>query len=196
MTTCAMDVGAHWGEVMLEFASERPNVDVYAFEPDLHAIWRIATILPNYHALALAVDEVDGFAPLYMNRVPGCSSLHHLDRDGVATWPGGFNFAEVARVIVPTIRLDTFMARMDIDEVSWLKIDTQGHDLAVLRSLGTRIDDVRKITLEVCMRTIASYEHTPARGELVSLLFAHGFALVRREEQTCGAEENWTFEQR
>ena len=196
MTLCALDVGAHWGEVMLDYAHQHPDLDVYAFEPDLHAAWKAATALPNYHMLALAIDEADGFAPLYVNRVPGCSSLHHLDVVGVESWPGGFNFAEVARVIVPTMRLDTFIRLMNIGRVSWLKIDTQGHDLAVLRSLGPCIDLVQKVTLEVCVSERASYEHTPTRGEIATFMFGQGYSLIRRETQTEGAEENWTFERR
>jgi precorrin-6B methylase 2 len=33
--TCALDVGAHWGEVGLDYARLHSDIPVYAFEPDI-----------------------------------------------------------------------------------------------------------------------------------------------------------------
>lgn len=194
MTVCAIDVGAHWGEVGLEYARLHPDTPVYGFEPDVRDAARIAAALTNYHVLAVAVDEVDGLRDLRVNRIPGCSSLHPLDGDGLHAWPGGFNFAELGRLTVPTLRLDTFLDYAGVDTVQWLKIDTQGHDLAVLRSLGERLGDVVQIVIEVCVAAKGTYERMPSADDILDYLTARGFVLVDQHAQTQGFEENWTFE--
>jgi hypothetical protein len=128
-----------------------------------------------------------------VNQVPGCGSLHALSPEGVKRWPGGFNLKEIGRLIVPTIRLDIFLGWTGIDTVSWLKIDTQGHDLAVLRSLGIRIADVKEIVIEVCVAADASYEDTPSPDAIQRFMAQNDFTLTGCVSQTDGHEENWTF---
>lgn len=192
-TKCAIDVGAHWGEVGLEYARLHPDTPVYAFEPDIRDAAKIAVSLDNYHVLAMAVSEHNGLGELNVNQVPGCSSLHSLSPEGVKRWPGGFNLKEIGQLTVPTIRLDTFLGWAGIDTVTWLKIDTQGHDLAVLRSMGKRIADVQEIVIEVCVAEHASYEHTPSRDDVQRFMAQHDFTAKERVPQTNGHEENWTF---
>ncbi len=194
MKRCAIDVGAHWGEVGLTYARLHPDLPVYAFEPVITDAARIVTALPNYHVLAVAVDETDGLSELVINRVPGCSSLHRQDGVGLLAWPDGKNFAELGRLLVPTLRLDTFMRYAEIDAVEWLKIDTQGHDLAVLRSLGERIADVERIVIEVITSHVEAYEHTPNQYAILDYLLPRGFKHTQTVTNTAGVEENWTFE--
>ncbi len=96
-------------------------------------------------------------------------------------------------VTVPTIRLDTFMDRMGIQTVDFLKIDTQGMDLAVVRSAGRRLRDITKITLEVGVAAVPLYVGAPCKDEVLSFFDEAGFALVGAEKQTYGQEENLTF---
>ncbi|MHC4646779.1 MAG: FkbM family methyltransferase [Planctomycetota bacterium] len=193
MTTCALDVGAHWGEVGLEYARQHPDIPVYAFEPDIRDAAKIVVSLDNYHVLAMAVSETNGLAELNVNQVPGCSSLHALSPEGVKRWPGGFNLKEIGRLTVPTIRLDTFLQWAGIDTVTWLKIDTQGHDQVVLRSLGVRLLDVQEVVIEVCVAERASYENSPSQEDIMNSMRNHGFTLTDKVPQTDGYEENWTF---
>ena len=194
MISCALDVGAHWGEVMLDYAREHPDVPVFAFEPDVRDAARIAVALNNYHVFAVAIDEVDAVRELRINRVPGCSSLHAPDPEGLLTWPGGRNFAEVGRLWVPTMRLDTFLGHMQVERVLWLKIDTQGHDLAVIHSLGKALACVEKITVEVFTTARGQYADMPSRQAVIDYLTANKFTMTTVETQTSGAEENLTFE--
>lgn len=194
MNSCALDVGAHWGEVGLEYARQHPDIPVYAFEPDVRDAARIATSLDNYHVLAVAIDETDGIGVLRVNQVPGCSSLHPLDGDGLRAWPGGKNFAEIGLLTVPTLRLDTFLDAIGYSTVAWLKVDTQGHDLAVLRSLGARLADVQHIVIEVCVADRPTYQQAPTHEDILDFLTARGFVRVDATPQTQGYEENWTFE--
>jgi Methyltransferase FkbM domain len=94
---------------------------------------------------------------------------------------------------VPTIRLDTFLRLMGIQEVHFLKIDAQGADLAVVRSLGSRIKDVRKISLEVQVNHVPLYAGASQKEEVQQYMRAAGFSLETCEKQSYDQEENLTY---
>jgi FkbM family methyltransferase len=90
-----------------------------------------------------AVSTSEGEAPLYRLRtVPGESpewfnQLATLDREVLLKHRS--SIPEIDSLIVeervPTVRLDTVLARHGISTIDFLVIDTEGHDLEVLRSL-------------------------------------------------------------
>ena len=67
-----------------------------------------------------------------------------------------------------------------------LKVDTQGHDLAVLRGCGDRLRAFRVVVLEASNRAI--YEDIPQLMDYLSFMQSHGFELtgtfpIRRDGQ-------------
>lgn len=56
----------------------------------------------------------------------------------------------------------------------FLKTDTQGFDMHVLRGFGDRLKDIRGIQIEVAFKPI--YEGMPHYGEVLSFLEQAGFA--------------------
>jgi len=74
-----------------------------------------------------------------------------------------------------------------------LKIDTQGMDLAVVKSAGSRLRDIAKITLEVDIKPAPLYAGAPSKDEVLAFLREAGFSLVSVEMQSHGQEENLTF---
>ena len=123
---------------------------VYAFEPDVSIASHRYSLLPNFIVLPMAVTETDGFREFHINSNPRTSSLLPLDEVGLKKWRGADGLRTVRRSVVPTVRLDTFMDALGIKSVDYLKIDAQGHDLEVVRSLGDRFCDVSEIRLEAC----------------------------------------------
>jgi FkbM family methyltransferase len=190
-----LDVGAHLGEKTFSFAASNRNIRVYAFEPNLDLALPSMGRLANYLVLPWAVSESDGFSPFYMNRFDAASSLLPFEPNGLAQWKGGEVLAVENTVTVPTIRLDTFLNRAGISRVSYLKIDAQGGDLAVVRSLGERLRDVERISLEVQTAPTPLYRGAPGKDEVLQVLGAAGFELVSCEKQSHDQEENLTFVQ-
>src|SRR5207248_991104 len=135
---------AHLGEKTFIFAQQNPALQVYAFEPNLQVALERLGRLPNFIVVPVAVSEHDGCADFYLNRFAAASSLLPFDSAGLGAWQGREVLKVERKVVVPTLRLDTFLERMGIPEVDFLKIDAQGADMAVIRSLGRRIDQVRK----------------------------------------------------
>jgi FkbM family methyltransferase len=189
-----IDVGAHHGEITLGYAISNPALIVYAFEPNLRAASSLFGRAPNYIVIPMAVAETDGSSQFHLNAFGVASSLLTMDEDARCSWKGGEALREESVVSVPTIRLDTFMCIAEIPRVDFLKIDTQGNDLAVIRSAGQRIRDIRKITLEVDVTPNRLYQGSPSKQEVLSSLHAAGFKLVLNEPQSYGQEENLTFE--
>jgi FkbM family methyltransferase len=189
-----IDVGAHLGETTLTCALENPGLTVYAFEPNLRAAASLLSRAPNYIVIPLAVAETDGCAQLHINSSEEASSLLAMDEDSRRSWNGGEALREKSLVTVPTIRLDTFMDSTGITRVDFLKVDTQGNDLAVVRSAGKRLRDISKVTLEVDVSPRRLYQGSPSKEEVLSFLESAGFKLISCEQQSQGQEENLTFE--
>src|SRR5579859_4089351 len=188
-----IDVGAHSGETTLRWAERNPGLKIYAVEPNLRAAFKLMGRAPNYLVVPMAIAETDGFADFYVNAFESASSLLPFNERALESWIGGEELAVNSVTSVPTIRLDTLMTLAEIQKVNYLKVDTQGMDLAVVRSAGSRLRDVAKITLEVDVKEVCLYSGAPSKGEVVDFLSNAGFDLVKAEKQTHGQEENLTF---
>ena len=188
-----IDVGAHHGEKTLGEAMLNPGLTVYAFEPNLSSIPCLLGRAPNYCVMPMAVAELDGISEFYVNAHEQASSLLKMDENAKKTWIGSETmFLETIKQ-VPTIRLDTFMQLMQISKVDFLKIDTQGADLSVVRSAGARIRDIEKVMFEVEVTSNRLYEGSASKDEVISFMSNSGFELVARETQFFDQEENLTF---
>lgn len=188
-----LDVGAHLGEKTFPFATQNPNARVYAFEPNLKTASKLMGRLRNYIVLPMAVSEEDASARFYLNGFDGASSLLPFVPEGLAQWVGGEILQVEATPTVPTIRLDTFLNQAGIAKVDYLKIDARGADLAVVRSLGERLKDVGRISLEVQVTSVPLYRGASQRPEVIEFLTNAGFELAAAEQQSLGQEENLTF---
>jgi FkbM family methyltransferase len=199
-----IDVGAHLGEKTLEAARANPELRVFAFEPNLAVARKLFASPWNYIVMPLAVSEANGVVDFTFNADDACSSLLPLNPEGVEAWVereeaggifrgGEWGLKETGHVQVPSIRLNTFMDIYGIQEVSWLKIDAQGHDLEVVKSAGIRLHWIERITLEVQITEIPLYQGASTKDEVLEYMEEMGFVLVSSETQSLGMEENLTF---
>jgi FkbM family methyltransferase len=188
-----IDVGAHHGERTLEAAKNDPRLTVFAIEPNIKAAVDIFGCLDNYIVIPMAVSECDGFSKFYINKWEKASSLLPLNPIGAKSWNGNERLEVEKDVVVPTIRIDTFMTLMDIKEVELLKIDAQGLDYHVILSAGDRINNILKIILEVEITTTSVYQGSGKKEKIIKFMEENGFALFDIEKQSRGQEENLTF---
>jgi FkbM family methyltransferase len=170
-----LDVGAHLGERTLNHAEEDAGLVVYAFEPNVEAAAELFGKVDNFVIVPMAVAEEDGFSSFYINEFRKASSLLPFDRAGLERWEGKEKLHVAKRVLVPTIRLDTFLDLMQIEKVEFLKIDAQGGDFGVLKSAGERLNDIRKIVLEVVVNPIQLYQGSADKSTIVSYMEKFGF---------------------
>ncbi len=124
------DVGANTGQFAAVARAEGPSAVIHSFEPHPVSFAQLAERSPalNITAEHLALGDQDGeieifdyadetgseHASVYREVIEG------VHRRAAAVWP------------VRCARLDTFARDRDISHIGLLKIDTEGHELAVL----------------------------------------------------------------
>jgi len=188
-----LDVGAHLGETSFQIAKAHPDLVVYAFEPNLKIAAKRFGILRNYVLIPMAVANSDTFCPFYLNRYDQSSSLLPFDEQGLKNWVGGRMLEIEKEVIVPTVRLDTFLNRMRITKVDVLKSDAQGADFDVVLSAGDRLRDIEKIVLETTITSVQLYSGAKEKSVVVGFLDRNGFDLVAAIPQVDGQAEDLIF---
>lgn len=189
-----IDVGAHIGQSSFAAAKKDPELMVFAFEPLLPQAAQTFAKLPNYMIIPMAVSLGDGFVEFYVNAYEQASSILALHKDGLAQWKGGEAIGEQFKVLVPSIRLDSFFGLMRIEHCNFLKIDAQGFDLNVVKSLGVHIAKVDKIQLEVAITDFKLYHRADTKQDIMDYMDQSGFNLTASHPQSYNQEENLTFE--
>lgn len=86
---------------------------------------------------AVVADAGQDKVRFYLTRNPTCSSTLPPRPDAVAPYLHGARFDVVDTVDVATTTLGSALATVGVDTVDWLKLDTQGTDLRLLRSLDS-----------------------------------------------------------
>jgi FkbM family methyltransferase len=127
-----IDVGANvgrWSAGMLAAAVKAERLDdleLHAFEPsaETHAMLAAALHGQAVHLSRLALDDRIGFSTLHLVAPgAGTNSLYLLPEAP----------ADAATEQVQTTTLDDYASQAGLEHVTLVKIDTEGHDLAVLR---------------------------------------------------------------
>lgn len=116
-----VDVGAKFGDTCLTWRELWPDAHIHAFEPNPDSYAVLAE--KDIQAICMAVLDYCGAVAFNIYNRPGSCSIYPLDQwDGVSL---------ERTTIVQTTTLDAFFA--DAPHIDFLKIDTEGADLAVLR---------------------------------------------------------------
>jgi FkbM family methyltransferase len=131
--------------------------------------WKRFTVVPS------AIAPVSGTASLYQTRKPGMSSLLVPDSMVVRQFARAGRFEVVGCTQVPTIPLDGAAVRYGFTDACFLKLDTQGTELDILRSGETLLSSVRGVEVEASFR--AFYRGQPLFADVDAFLREHGFEL-------------------
>jgi FkbM family methyltransferase len=139
-------VGANHGEFCLPIARANPDIQVIAFEPIPELLKEIsqASKLMGIDNLILrpeAIVEREGKKLLNVSTGGdmGTSSLLGFDSKNISSdsyWRTRSDLVFSSTISVPGARLDSIIQTLDLGEILFLKTDTQGLDLGVMRSLG------------------------------------------------------------
>ena len=128
-----LDVGANIGSYSSRVKQLWPQARVYAFEPHSVSFERLSEQARRmgFEAFNAAASEVAGRATLY-NRPGTNSETASLQAGVIEAGIGG----SVVSSEVPVTRLDEFVHDHGLHRISLLKIDTEGHELSVLRGIA------------------------------------------------------------
>ncbi len=119
------DVGAHKGEWSTYASTLFSLNNVYAFEP-IPNLYKELNLNKKWHVFPYAISAKEGMASLtFYETIPALTSLYNR----FETLP----HLPYSTITVPTITLDIFCQKNGIKLINFLKIDTEGSELDVLK---------------------------------------------------------------
>lgn len=136
----ALDIGANRGIYTWRLA--RLARQVHAFEPQPELAARLQLAVPEARVHALALSDGDGEAEL---RVPVVANIAYQGWGSIEPENSfdAVRCSAVRSIHVPSRRLDS----LGLDDVGFIKIDVEGHELAVLRGAERTLSRCRPILL-------------------------------------------------
>ena len=166
------DVGGHRGESALKFSDAFPKARVYTFEPSVENFEEMKAVLsgkPSIKRLNLAIGSFDGVTKFSHNK-------HHSSMSRIEGGPEDFREVNIKM-------LDTFAHENKIAVIDILKIDTEGHEMEVLRGAGKLFDESRIGLVRIeCGLDPDEHYHVNFR-EVLDFLEPKGFRIFGIYEQ-------------
>jgi len=141
----AFDVGAHRGETALMLLGAFPGVQVHSFEPlpENFAALGEATTGRGVRTVNAAVSDRSGTVTIARGEASYQTSVH----------------ASGEKLDVPAVTVDEYAREHDVGQIDLLKIDTEGHEEAVLMGALGQLEG-GAVEFVVC-----ECEFTPRPGE-------------------------------
>lgn len=178
------DVGANEGIIGLGLAINNRDKFVHAFEPNPILVRTIkklkkkienkkGMIINNYKIHNCAVGEKNKFSEFYISKNHRVSSLYKLSRTLEDSWPGykEHHFKVIKKIRTKVIKLKDFIINNNIKSIRYIKIDTQGNDLKVLRGMEEKIDLVTEGKLEIAIsKEKSAYKNVDTLKNLLEFL--------------------------
>ncbi|MDC3125836.1 FkbM family methyltransferase [Candidatus Pelagibacter sp.] len=151
-----IDVGSHKGEYINSIKKKFKIQSIYGFEPnpDIFKILKKNTLDKNINIFNYGISDENGKINFYKNLETSSSSINKLNKDSKYYKKkyfllNFFNFKEVeTRIDIDVIRLDDFIKSQKIYIIDLIKIDTEGFEFKVLKSLGEKIQNVKIVHFE------------------------------------------------
>ena len=186
---CVFDVGANIGQYAMHLREEvNFKGTIISFEPMPRAAAQLekrAASDPNWHVVQLALDREEGPATFNVMDSDTFSSLHMPLPDQ----PSAFHTQNVICQQIEVMR-----STLAVELPKWqekfgfihpfLKMDTQGNDLAVFEGAGDAIAGFVGLQSELSFQTI--YEGSPHFSEVLDLYSSKGFRLSALVSNTAG----------
>lgn len=120
------DLIARWSTIVAVDADSRD----FAGHTDAYAKWGRA-----YTVEACVTDAVDGSIDFYLTRDPHCSSSLAPQNTALQPWMFSPKFEVVERKSMSAISIGSLLDEAGCEYVDWIKLDTQGTDLRLLKSI-------------------------------------------------------------
>lgn len=140
-----VDIGAHIGLSIIYFHTRYPNSRIIGFEPNPKLFTILSSNirnaeLPNVDLYQVAVGTENARAQLFIDH-----TKNNWQSNG-SLLSGGWNGTLMGGSIdVETVRLED---RFGDEIIDILKLDAEGYEWQIIRSLGSRIGKVRSIVME------------------------------------------------
>jgi FkbM family methyltransferase len=186
LSRIVVDIGASTGafaNFMADRATDSGNsrVSVVAVEP-IHSSAAQIQSRTNLIVIQKAISSEKGRKLLRVTKNPELSSFKpvnpEIDRN---LWDFHLSFMEIVEeVMVDCITLEELINELNIREIDFLKIDTQGTDLEVFLSAGPNLSRIKSAVLEFPFtQDSCLYENEVDVTEAIRILGNKGFFPIR-----------------
>jgi FkbM family methyltransferase len=144
------DVGANIGHYSL-YAALSPEITVTAFEPVAGTFAALAANVAlngfsgRIAPLCMALSDANGIAPIYLASAEPGMAMHALRMPANQLGP----FEADGVQLVPAMRGEDFAKELHVSPPTHVKVDVDGHELAVLQGMGTLLDTVKTLWIEM-----------------------------------------------
>jgi len=179
-----IDIGAHKGDFSRKFINDENIKNFFLFEPQLKFYKYLLNKFKNNKKIKIynvAIDTVNNkIKKIALNIDPSTSSLAKIDKNSLLYKIKNIilnskdNYYSSQRV--KTLRLDYFFKKKKINRISLLKIDTEGYEMNVIKSLGSNIKKVKYILLE--LKFIHFYKNY-SQKKIEEYLLKNKFILIK-----------------
>lgn len=175
---CVFDVGANAGQYA-RVLRERVKYagPIVSFEPVPYLAQELRTSAAscnNWYIEEAALDRRAGSAQLTVTHDSQFSSLRHISKLGQSMFPKHVDVRDQIDVVTSTLAREFrhWHDRLGFRR-PYLKIDTQGHDLAVAEGAGDLLGEFVAIQAELAIHKL--YEGSPDLAEAISFFQRRGF---------------------
>jgi len=177
---CVLDVGAHEGE----FAAFLRDLDytgqILSFEPvksSFETLTKARGWDRSWRGYNVALGAEDGELEMNIYRGSVFNSFLKPAENGTDRFRADTQVVRVEKVPVRRLEsvIDEVLAERP-DARLYLKVDTQGYDLQVVRGAGRRLDSIRALQTELAARS--TYAGMPSLHEALGELTGLGFELT------------------
>jgi FkbM family methyltransferase len=173
-----IDCGAYVGRFAKQCRKSGYDGPIVSFEPSSR---QYATLVaaagsdPEWQTFKVGLGDVAGERDIHISTGKGDLNSLFNHRPEMRQRFKRLEFAGVERVFID--RLDSVLERLSIpnDVPIFIKSDTQGNDLNVLRGAGTRLRQTAGLMLEMSVQPL--YEGPPSHWEVLEFVRAAGFDL-------------------
>lgn len=171
-----VDVGCRWGFAD-KFSDNSGNLIIYGFNPDAEECARLERAYNSKHIQLVPVALADrpGRKKLYLTKEPACSSLYRPIKCLTDANPALDCAREVSQTEVQVTTLDKWARANHVSTIDYIKIDTQGSELDVLKGAKKTLKKTRFLEIEVEFNQI--YTDQPVFSDVDNFLRIHGFEL-------------------
>ena len=128
------DVGANVGDYALLLARHLPSAAIFAFEPSRKTFDELSARVRTHASIepvGIGFSDSDGMSELFRYTVDGKEDpyISSIDRRRATAF---LDIGVSAREPIEVRTLDSFCAERGITKIDFLKLDVEGHELAVL----------------------------------------------------------------
>lgn len=170
-----VDIGAA-GDIEPRWKQIQTHLSYVGFEPDDRSrelLQHVPNRLRSYAIRPEALGETTGNEiSFYLCRKPQVSSSYIPNKEFITLFPDSKRFDVLSTVRMQHWQLDDIV----LPDADFIKIDTQGSELSILKGAPDTLQSV--LGLEIEVEFLPLYKDQPLFGEICTFLRDHGFEFI------------------